>query len=55
MMSPAATVAGSVGEAIGELVATLQGYADTLKSDSKDGRRAQKVIQCENYQQQKQP
>jgi Ca-activated chloride channel homolog len=53
MSSPAAAAPGVAGDAIREQVQRLQGYADTLKSDNKDGRRAKKAIQYNNYQQQK--
>jgi Ca-activated chloride channel family protein len=53
MNSPAAATPGAAGNAIREQVGRIRGYADTLKSDNKDGRRAKKSIQYENYQQQK--
>lgn len=53
MASPAASAPGAAGSAIQDQVLRLRGYADTLKNDSKDGRRAKKSIQYENYQQQK--
>jgi Ca-activated chloride channel family protein len=53
MNSPAAAVPGVAGKEIREQVERIRGYADTLRSDSKDGRRAKKSIQYENYQQQK--
>jgi Ca-activated chloride channel family protein len=54
MSSPAAVAPGPAGDAIREQVQRIQGYADTLQSDSKDSRRAKKAIQYHNYQQQKQ-
>ena len=54
MNSPAAATPGVAGHAIREQVERIRGYADTLRNDSKDGRRAKKSIQYENYQQQKQ-
>ena len=54
MSSPAAVAPGAAGDAIREQVQRIRGYADTLKSESKDGRRAKKAIQYDNYQQQKQ-
>jgi Ca-activated chloride channel homolog len=54
MSSPAAVAPGPAGDAIRLQVQRLRAYADTLQSDSKDGRRAKKAIQYENYQQQKQ-
>jgi Ca-activated chloride channel homolog len=53
MNSPAAAMPGVEGKEIREQVERIRGYADTLRSDSKDGRRAKKSIQYENYQQQK--
>jgi Ca-activated chloride channel homolog len=54
MSSPAAAAPGPAGDAIREQVARLRGYTDTLRIDDKDGRRAKKAIQYQNYQQQKQ-
>jgi Ca-activated chloride channel homolog len=53
MNSPAAAMPGVVGKEIRDQVERIRGYADTLRNDSKDGRRAKKSIQYENYQQQK--
>jgi Ca-activated chloride channel homolog len=53
MSSPAAVAPGAAGDAIREQVQRIRGYADTLKSESKDSRRAKKAIQYDNYQQQK--
>lgn len=53
MSSPAAMAPGVAGDAIREQVQRIRGYADSLRSDETDGRRAKKAIQYENYQQQK--
>ncbi len=54
LASPAAAASGVAGSAIRDQVARIKGYDETLRSDDKDGRRAKKSIQYENYQQQKQ-
>lgn len=54
MASPAASASGAASDAIRQQAERLQGYTDSLQSDSKDSRRAKKAIQYQNYQQQKQ-
>jgi len=54
LASPAAAASGTAGVQVQEQVQRLRGYVDTLKSDTKDSRKAKKSIQYDNYQQQKQ-
>jgi Ca-activated chloride channel family protein len=53
MNSPAAAAPGAAGSAIRGQLERIRAYADTLRADAQDGRRAKKAIQYENYQQQK--
>jgi Ca-activated chloride channel family protein len=54
MNSPAAVAPGVAGSVIRLQMERIRGYADTLRTDSKDTRKAKKSIQYDNYQQQKQ-
>jgi Ca-activated chloride channel homolog len=51
--SPAAATGGVAGRSIQEQVQRLRGYVDSLQNDAKDGKKAKKAIQYENYMQQK--